>query len=281
MNKYDLFNNYFQTLVQVVPIFEQVFEVEGIRQQIFGADDAFPYFNKEKEHEYKEKVNSSPAWQTLSNLYDYAVDGIEPPDLDVVNTVLDGAEILSLLATKNYEPASIWNRIVRLGDGRHAIDEGMDIELDKLALLANVDERTVRNAISNDILQARKIDGTIYVENTSALKWLEGRRGYQPTKRISETVQTLASIQTPDELGTFLRERRLLLEKNGTGLHAISQKNKRQREEFESGEFHLNLALISPLANYYQLDIGEFFACILRVQYANELAALKQALQKK
>ncbi|MYM41653.1 hypothetical protein [Duganella qianjiadongensis] len=217
----------------------------------------------------------------MSNLFDYAVDGFEPPDQDVVNTVLDGAEILSLLTTKNYEPASIWHRIVRLGDGRHAIDEGMEIELEKLALLANVDERTVRNAISNNILQARKIDGTVFIENASALQWLQGRRGYQPTRRIAETVQTLASIQTADELGAFLRERRLMLEQNGAGLHTISAKNKRQRDEFENGRFYLNITLISPLAKYYQLDIGEFFACILRVQYEDELTALKQALQKR
>jgi hypothetical protein len=279
VSKESLFDNYINTLAQVIPTFESVCKTTGICRQILGTEDSFPYSDPIEEQQIRDRVEESEAWKTLSKLYDYAVEGIQPDALDDGSFVINSSEVLSLITTENYAPSASWHSIVRLGDGRHAIDAGMEIELDKLALLANATEQMVSNAINAGTLQARKIKGVVHVENTSARAWLRGRRGYQPTKRSFDTAVALAVIETREQLGTFLRERRLSLEGNGAGLRTVVGRDRRDRDRLEDGWYSLSINSVFPLADYYQVDRGAFFACLMRVFFQDELDVLTQAFK--
>lgn len=282
-DKDQLFDDFFVTLAQVIPIFENVFEVGGLSERILGTDQILPSFDKELERAARERVKSSRAWERLSALYDYAIDGIQPDGVDNTSIVIDGAEVLSLTTTENYAPAAAWRQIVRLADGRAAIDLGEEILLDKLALLAKVDERTVRNAISSGELRANKTNGAIFIENASARTWLNGRRGYKPTRILSVVSKAIDEVSTAPEFGAFLARRRQIVTSTEAGLNATVQHpavDAKALQELEHGTFTLPLDTVVPLADFYNVDRGAFFACLMRVFYRDELDILTRALKK-
>src|SRR3989344_3155101 len=96
-DKEDLFENYFHTAKAVFSDFEGIFEVEGICEQLFGAHPDHD-FNEEAA---KQRIRSSEAWQSLSQLYDYAVDGIRHDARDLEEIVISGAEVLTYVTTEN------------------------------------------------------------------------------------------------------------------------------------------------------------------------------------
>lgn len=284
INKDALFDDYFATLTQVVPIFESVFSVRGIWEQITGLDEteSYPFSDKKVRQYVAEKIRASNAWKLLSELYDYAVEGIQPDGLDGTSIVINGAEVLSLIDTENYSPSNAWSRIVKMGDGRYAVDDGMDVELEKLALLANVDERTVRNAVSAGELQARKEGSIAFVENGSARAWLSGRRGYKPTKPSSNSPADLAEISTPPSFGAFLSARRQMLGGVHDGKNLIvfhPSVDAKALQQLEKGVFLLPLDAVFPIADFYQLDRATFLACVMRTFFRDELAMLVEKQQ--
>jgi hypothetical protein len=84
---------------------------------------------------------------------------------------------------------------------RHALDMGGRLNAAALALLSNMSERSVRNAmLAGGDLEANS-EG--YVENAEALRWLHGRRGFVPTtKRLfpidtNELPDALDAVEIP------------------------------------------------------------------------------------
>lgn len=84
---------------------------------------------------------------------------------------------------------------------RHDLDTGASLNAATLALLANMSERSVRNAmLAGGDLKANS-DG--YVENAEAVRWLKGRRGFvQTTKRqfpsdANELPDALDAVEIP------------------------------------------------------------------------------------
>lgn len=82
----------------------------------------------------------------------------------------------------------------------------------ELALLANMSEGAVRNAISDKSETALKpIPGSkpVQVEHEEALRWLQGRRGFKaiPKRMGDDTIATvkLETVRTAQELGRLIR----------------------------------------------------------------------------
>lgn len=155
----------------------------------------------------KDQLRASNAWLTLSALFDYAVDVVQF-DLHAEDIVVGGAEVLSLATSENACPCDEWHQIVAMGDGRFALDAGDSVVVEKVALLANVDVRTVRNAISAGELGAEKVGGVTLIENASARAWLLTRKGFRPTVLGDNVTTSMESVATPAEFGTFLRRQR-------------------------------------------------------------------------
>lgn len=269
-----LFDDFFNAAQGTFQVLESQYQVQGVCDQVFGVNV--------EEAGAREALSKSHAWKTLVTMYDYAVNGIEPgAGFEGPETlVIDASDVLKLASSENYGPSKEWDNIIAMGDGRFALDEGSSFHLYKVALLANVDIRTVRNAVSAGELVAFKneLDGELYVENASARRWLLGRRGFKATVvDVGADGLTIESIRTPAEFGTMLTAKR----------HQIGQSEEDARltaahpsvtpqaiVQLEAGVFSLPLDAVFPVADYYLLDRKKFLKCVMRVFFNEEMRAL-------
>ncbi len=289
-DKETLFQNYFDTANEVLTNFELTFDITGVWQQFFGVEPSeYNTFRSLEDEQLAQKnIKKSYAWNQLSKLYDYAIDGIIG-DNDPTDVVIDGAEILSFLKTENKSHAVEWEFVIAQGDGRFSLDTGEDVLIEKLALLANVDIRTIRNAISAGEMTTFKITGLHpsglvqgqYIENASALRWLQGRRGFKPTISGTESIDSLDEISTPSEFGAFLSSQRNKL-KLGAGENKLvvlyPSVDVNAITDIEGGLFKLPLDAVFPIADFYQLPRKPFLSCVMRVFFAEQLSSIRELI---
>lgn len=97
---------------------------------------------------------------------------------------------------------------------RIKLNEGHEsLTISELALLAGIDERTVRNAASTGkkTLKTIKVGSSTMIESAEAERWLSGRRGYRPT--IIKDVMAEKPKQTiHEEIYHFVEENQTTLE---------------------------------------------------------------------
>lgn len=267
LSKENLFNLYFQAAQEALQTFEQVFELRQVMDQVFGNGSP---------EEIQARVRKSHAWYRLSVLYDYSMYGIASDH--PVDIVIGGAEVIRLLDTEMGPSLHDFEEICAMGDGRSALDDGSDIPLNKLALLADVDPRTVRNAISSGELKAEKTENGLVIDNASARRWLQGRRGFKPTVSVTGSDLSLDQITTPGAFSAFLKTRReqIGMDDKLLALHPVEAAS---LEQVEQGIFALPIDAAFPLADFYQLDRPSFLACVMRVFFNEQLAVLRDCLQ--
>ncbi|MEK8028795.1 hypothetical protein [Pseudaquabacterium rugosum] len=266
-----LFEDFFHCAYNTFSALESRYDITGVLDQIFGPD-----------HEDKSYFQCSAAWKTLSEAFDYAVNGILPSHADADAIVINGNEVLLLATSEDFKPAEVWDDIIAMGDGRFAIDTGESISVRKLALLANVDVRTVKNAISAGELASFKRDDPfekdLFIDNASARRWLQGRRGYKPTVYPDQDQLSLDDLTTPAQFGAFLAEQRSRLGQNfsasGEGTHLHSMLTNQALQKLEAGVFSLPLDAVFPIADLYLIDRKKLIQCVMRVFFAEELSAL-------
>ena len=106
--------------------------------------------------------------------------------------------------------------LARRAAARCAVDHGDRLTLPQLALLADMEERSVRNALhakgSGGLVAGRSPEGEIFVENAEANRWLEGRRGYRKTVRLGTADHPAYGDPVPENLAPedvvpFIRQR--------------------------------------------------------------------------
>ena len=271
-----LFDDFFQCTAHALEHLEGHFELSGLLSQVLGSDSA-PYGGDEQVAASKARLRKNRSWQFLSDLYDFAVEGIEHPHHEGNDSlVIDGSDILKLLVTEDLEPCQDWWDIVARGDGRFALDEGQDLTLEKLALLADVDVRTVRNAISAGALVSYKADDHVRVDNASARAWLMGRKGYKPTIQAQSARQKLQHLSTPLEVSTYFRERRRTMPDSAQTLESYPGLTEAVLAELEAGVFRAPLSMVWPLADYYSVERKELLTCLMRVFFPEALHALSE-----
>lgn len=274
-----LFNDFFHSALGTMQALEQHYGVTGVVEHIFGKDGLKP----ESEDRAKANLRKTYAWTELSALYDYALHGIVS-DLDGPSSVvINGSDVLKLATSEDWYPSSEWADIIAMGDGRFALDDGEEITIYKLSLLAKVDQRTVRNAISAGHLVANKrnnmSDGEqIYVENASARRWLYGRKGFRPTVVPSNDQHlSLRTVSGPAEFGSFLvsqRKRIGLDAEDGKLVVFHSSVDPKAIAQLEAGIFSLPLDAVFPLADFYQVSRKELLDTVMRVFFVDELIML-------
>lgn len=269
-----LFDDFFRAAQGSFESLEHRYGIHGVMDQIFGKDPT--------EGEAREKLRNALAWQTLVAAYEYAVNGIEPDARfdDPASLVIDASDVLKLANSENYWVSDEWEDIISMADGRVGLDEGSPFLLYKVALLANVDIRTVRNAASSGELVTFKseADGHVYVENASARRWLYGRRGFKPTV-VSDAAlgMTPERVSTPAEFGAMLvsqRERNAQENADANVAVAHPAVTPEALAQLEAGVFNLPLDAVFPVADYYLLDRKKFLQCVMRVFFGEELQML-------
>lgn len=274
LSKEFLFEDFYGAVRETFPAMESHYGVKGMCHSMFGGHE--PSSSEAKEYFH----SNSPAWGTLEDLYEYAINGQDDTS-DTQYLVIASSDILKIATSEFGLLSKEWEDIVAMGDGRYALDEGEPVMAYKVALLANVDIRTVRNAISSGALETVGGDADLqFVDNQSARRWLLGRRGFKPTISQQHIGVSLETISKPKSFGDFVKSRvdEILSTEVGRGRKVEHPEVNEQRlAELENGVFSLPLDAAFPIADYLNLDRKTFLACVMRVFFSVELAALQGA----
>ncbi|MEY2892240.1 MAG: hypothetical protein RJA98_2148 [Pseudomonadota bacterium] len=94
----------------------------------------------------------------------------------------------------------------RLG-ARASLDTGCDMTLQEIALLADMNERSVRNATTIEGTARLEVRADGRVVHAEALGWLAGRRGFKPTDQRVMTPDLLPSDLLDVEIPIFVTTR--------------------------------------------------------------------------
>ncbi len=271
-----LFEDFLRTSCETFQALETEFGFGGLKKHFLGGDFPYSVLQSEKLPTFiTHHVQNSHAWKQLAELYDFAVNGIATNE-DTMYVATNAAEILSLASYDECRMHHAWERLVWQADGRHGLDNGYPMEYQKLAYLADVDIRTVRNAVSAGQLVSSKTQGTDFVENESARKWLSGRRGFKPTVYAGQTEVSLANVNSPIAFGAILKAQRArIVEAGGTLATQHPALTEPVINTLESGVFDLSLNMINPVADYYQIERKQFLSSVMRTFFPEQLAAIQ------
>jgi hypothetical protein len=190
----------FEELAWFMPAFARSVErMYGTGAAVFmRSADAVPY------KPCLQELQSTPLWQSLSQLYDYGAYGILPTINDLGDGSLADVEMFVMglgdLALHLDEDEGgipkLSTKTVALAQARHILDGGepyTNFETDRpsnhltfaqLALLADMDERSVRNSVdpkNPDPLKTVCLGNRTYIHIEEAKRWLSGREGFVPT----------------------------------------------------------------------------------------------------
>lgn len=272
----NLFKDYVRTALETFQAMEGEFGFGGLVKHFLGGDYPRSLFHSENLPKFVARhIQSSHAWKQLAELYEFAINGLAS-DEDTMYIATNAAEILSLASFDKFSMHYAWERLVWQADGRHGLDNGYPLEYQKLAYLADVDIRTVRNAVSAGQLVSSKTQGIDFVENESARKWLLGRRGFKPTVYAGQTEVSLSSVNSPTTFGVILKAQRARIVESGG---ALSTQHPALTEPvlntLESGVFDLSLNMINPVADYYQIERKQFLSSVMRTFFPEQLAAIQ------
>lgn len=185
-------------------------------------------------------ITSSYLWTSVSEMYDYGVLGIPVLGLGD-NPMIDGGHadtevFLNCIARDVMEPYFYEDSVIHpklsikaarmavarvvleggerytdYGAGEHGLGNGDwgYLTLSEIALLADMDERSVRNAANpkvNDPLKTETVGKRSLVTPQEAKRWLAGRKGFTPTHTVSgvKKQEPIKTIEIPGELAEML-----------------------------------------------------------------------------
>jgi hypothetical protein len=113
--------------------------------------------------------------------------------------------IVCLSAEFDYDQTGYLTRMLKLADARHCIDFGDDLSIEDVALLADMSERSVRNALRGEgESRLASADGE-HVSAEEALRWLRSRRGvFMETSVTSLDGESLPSALSYAEIPPFI-----------------------------------------------------------------------------
>lgn len=247
-------------------------------------------------------LDSFPVTGYMDVLYEYAINGINTQgdithEYEESRDFFRGVEEFDLLwENVEGEDVSIKKcmQVVEMANARLCLDDGgfawsteggvlaNHLSLAQVALLAGLDERTVRNATTpkaKDRLATVNFGGRTFVDNEVAIEWLK-RRGFKET-----VVATYGSRRDPKDgfqsaadLGAFVAESRGTL---GIGQDEFAREadvEKAWLANLEAGELVFDKQGCLKLAQALNLDPKDFTLAAFRVHQEQESARIKSEL---
>lgn len=177
------------------------------------------------EMESIERVQKSTLWGVSSALYDYGICGIaleglgvgevidaEVADVELFLNLIECldeylAEDTSILPwrAKRAVQAAVARHVLEGGDRYFYREGGVDgyLTLAEITLLADMDERSVRNAASkksDDSLKTETWNKRTMVSIEEARRWLSGRKGFVPTQiSVATPKPSISVVSLPSE----------------------------------------------------------------------------------
>jgi len=160
------------------------------------------------------------------------------------------------------------------------------LTLAEVAILADLDERTVRNATSKNAanrLETSVVDSNIFIPRESARAWLLSKRGFVQT-RIGEELPSQVVLNdeftNPDEAGEFIRinRERLNLDHAALASKAGASVTKKVVKELESGLIPNNEELLSAIGNALGLNGTLLALRLIEVVRKREMQELQRRI---
>jgi hypothetical protein len=247
----------------------------------------------------------------LDELYEYGVNGRrdvnfdwDPNDEDAV-FFLKGLDHFPLMYENTIEPIprTLSNHVAKMARARWILDEGSGMDMNEagewtrygvlnlidVALLANMDEKSVRNAANpkhKNHLKTFNHGARTYVDVGDVRAWLQQRRGFKPTVVVNTAAErdlTATGFFSEQDFGSYLAARR---EKKGMTLAEVANAMPDQdlTEEklaaLEQAHFVFDQALFVALALFYELDTKAFVLAALALHQKLERERIEQQINK-
>ena len=176
-------------------------------------------------------LSSFPLAEGLGSVYHYAAFGEARPyghhlSLDPDEGALGRMQLLQTFVsnpavsycldevTQSFDepnaPRGGFPEMVALACARATLDEGLDLTPGQVALLANVSERTVANAMAmkgdSRLAAARDAEGRMVIAAAEADHWLGGRRAFLKSVSVRGG-EAMPDVLSGQELATFISNR--------------------------------------------------------------------------
>ena len=262
---------------------------------IFGIDNSTlqkKYTINEEAKLYEKYFSDKWQWDILSKSYEYGFYGVLPNGVnadDIENgiplkTIMEMLELIGNKGTNQSKIVCYLYDILDAGLGRQRLDQGTNLTIINIALLANVDERTVRNAISAKELEATKLDNEISIDNKSAINWLSSRKGFNSTKFPNLETTNFDDIKSIPEFGAYLKKIRENLGIDISNQRWISEEKGIRKEHIlgiEQGIFILSIDKCEVLSDFYNIDRSSFLLKVMGLFFKEELELIKNSLNQR
>lgn len=234
----------------------------------------------------------------IEETYEYVVNGVTPSEafcfmegwMSCVSGMdsLDKGGIISLLQLwlgyVNSFPSreKTDSKYEILYDSAYAkmrLDGDHDLNLETLALLAGVDERTVRNAVTAGNIATIKSGSDTLVANQEARRWLNSRPDFKPTKYRNEDIANGSDVTTATAFGQFIALKR---EAQNLTIGDVTKDTDIDVDtllDLEKGIDRIHLSQISKLQNILKIEDNSLLNNYMRIFHWEEFTSLKHLFQ--
>jgi transcriptional regulator with XRE-family HTH domain len=225
-------------------------------------------------------IKESPLAHDIACAFDYA-KGYRFGDINDPESFLDGMGVFRSLTEhlSNHMEDSKYKFLYDVTNARWTLDNGDYLNFKELALLAGVDERTVRNAASSkeeNSLKIQKSGGSTIVNNDEAKRWLSSRPDYKPTEYIEDTtLDTPRYFEDEAGFGRYLTHRREELGLTLDGIASTVGVSADVVSDLEKGLDRINLSQVGKLSSILEEDRSRFMKDYMRIFHLEALADLK------
>lgn len=300
LTKEELFESIFISAFFSCNIMEHYLDARGLTAKTFGLDiqdkykdEIFGYqepdvsrWSDELLADAKAHYRKSYIWNFFENIYDYAINGLEPKwhwtevfdelpvylqliDTDYSKVDPDLYTLLSL-AFLRYGIDGIYFQ-----DGPCFFDGYNSDPIKIIALMAKLDQRTVRNAQSEGAFKCGEGDFEFH-----AIKvWLSTKKGFVKSQFEQSTNEiSLDEVNDSNEFGELIRKQIDYLENSFNPKVFISKHysfDKNTLSQLQQGIFNLPISTATIIANQLSLNETEFLQCVMRVFFPYELSLIK------
>lgn len=247
-------------------------------------------------------LDSIPITGHMEVLYEYAINGIKTitdltDDYEDARDFFRGLDGFDLLwENVESEGASIkkCTQVVEMANARLVLDEGgmasmpdggalmNHLSLSQVAILAGLDERTVRNATTpkaKDRLATVNVGGRTYVDNDVAIEWLK-RRGFKETVLATQGHRRdpKNGFHSAADLGAFVAESRVALGMGPAELAERANVEEPWLASLEAGDLVFDKQGCLNLAQALNLDPKDFTLAAFWVHQGQASARIKAEL---
>jgi|GEM_PF-1793355 len=217
----------------------------------------------------------------IGEIYEYAANGIIWDHNHTMDCLAGmdwichyGTQIFEHWFQKNAESKT--NFLYQLAYARFRLDEDDDLNIKNLALLAGVDERTIRNTASVGAFEIKKSGSSTIISNTEARRWLNTRPDFKATEHKGKSPgRIFVGHYTATEFGQFLALNRK--EQNLT-VEQVAQEIGVETDvliDLEKGIDRIHLSQISKLQNLLKIEGNKLLNDYMEIFHYEEFMNLK------